>query len=62
MNQKDKKKKKKDPKIEKVKLAQEIALKELEHITFHREELQIIELILHCINQMNFWKEKFSTK
>ena len=30
--------------IEKIKLVQEIDLKELEHIIFHRAEYQIIEL------------------
>ena len=34
---------KKDQSIEKVKLAQVIDLRELEHIIFHREESQIIE-------------------
>ena len=42
MNMKEKKMMK-DPKIEKVKLEQEIDLKELEPIIFHKEELQIIE-------------------
>ena len=35
----------KDLKIEKIKLDLEIDLKELEPIIFHKEELQIIELI-----------------
>ena len=43
MNLKDKNERMKDLKIEKIKLAPEIDLKELEPIIFHKEELQIIE-------------------
>ena len=50
MRLKKEKKIKNDLTIEEIKLVQVIDLKELEHITFLKVELQIIESILHCIN------------
>ena len=43
MNRKDKKETLKDPKTGRAKSEQEIDQKGLEHITFHKEESQIIE-------------------